>query len=435
MTLRPLLARSWLSFASFLVATGCAPQTKSPAQVMALIFGNQGAYEVRQVELKTVTDIVSLDGPILNLLGGARIVVDPADPLLQSNGGNLSDEQLGEIFVKSKGMPPRASYVEKDRVLWPTDFHTWNMVTTVYNFEKAFDYFQTLYDGKPTDELLGSKVYYFPTFILLEAGNNPMQDNALFFSPVQGFAVLPFDKLQQTPLSINLGVVGHEFSHRVFNRKVYEGRAIPDPLQKWLGIGSSSTPAVNLLKAIDEGLADFHAQGINCNTEFGCNTRWLSHSVSESVTDTRDIAQKNKCMTLELRNALATLPASQFTGQGLEYKLGTVLAASLYQAGEKTRKMQVLQKAVVRAYSDVAPATPGLAQVIQGNLETPGNFTLAKVADTILAHITDPALKAATCGEFLDRLQLNCSSLPCAELPACPSNTVKGTSCPTLPAP
>ena len=53
----------------------------------------------------------------------------------------------------------------------------------------------------------------------------------------------------------------------------------------------------------------------------------------------------------------------------------------------------------------------------------------------LLAHITDPQLKAATCGEMLDRLQLNCSSLPCAELPACPANTVKGTSCPTLPAP
>lgn len=182
-----LNARSVVAAAAALAFFGCAPETKQPAQVMALVraAGSAdspgGTYQPTQVALTTVRDIVSLDGAAAHLVSGARIVVDPGDPLLQLNNGALSDDQIADIFVKNEGSAPRASYVEKDGVLWPSDFHTWNLVTSYFNLEQAFLYFQD--QGVPSQTLEGLRVFYFPSFKLTALGQNELQDNALFFSP------------------------------------------------------------------------------------------------------------------------------------------------------------------------------------------------------------------------------------------------------------
>jgi hypothetical protein len=419
---------------SVLLAAACGPNPPAPVKVMGLALSGKGVYETRQLELKTITDMVAVKGSVATLTGGARIVIDGNDPLLQTNGGNLSDAQLKQVFVKGTGLEPRASYIEKSGILWPADFHTWNMVSTYFNFEKSFEYWQGVYDGKDSSDLLGSSVYYFPAFVLAEAGSKEQTDNALFFSPIQAFAILPFQDLQQVPLSINVGVVGHEFSHRVFNRKVYGGKALPEPLLRWLGVNASS-PGVNLLKAMDEGFADFHGYGVTCGTEFGCNPRFLISSFNEALTDDRDISRPDKCLNAQLRTAMTTLPINDFQRQGLEYRIGTVIASALYQAGNKKAGpsgTQLIAKSLLNAYSDKSAATPGFAELIAQNIEQPQNFTLPKVADTILAHISDPELKKLTCNEFLDRLQLQleCPALPCPTvLPNCPANSTPGTSC------
>lgn len=407
----------------------CGPQPQPPVSVMALALNKDGVYRSREVKLRTVADVVALRGSVATLWGGARIVVDPQDPLLQLNGGNLTDAQLAEVFLKGKGMEPRASYVEKEGTLWPADFHTWNMVTTYYNFERSFDYFQAIYDGRPSEELLGTRVYYFPSFTTA-ASPQPLTDQALFFSPIQAIAVLPFERLQQVPFSINLGVIAHEFAHRVFNRKVYGGASVPAPLIQWVGVGSS-TPAINLLKSMDEGLADFHAYGVTCLSD-GCDPRFLIHSVDKPTADERDLSLPDKCMNPGLRNALDTLPVEDFVRAGYEYQVGTVLAAALYRAGSKAGKLEVLQKALLRAYHDTNPRTPGFFQLISSNLQTPQNFTVSAVANTILQHISDPELKKYTCNELWDRLQIRCLAMPCEELPDCPAESSRGNppACP-----
>jgi hypothetical protein len=415
--------------AAVLFAAACGgPNPAPPVHAMGLALNKQGQYEVRELELRTLTNATALEGKVAKLTGGASIVIDSSDPALQRA---TSEDQLENIFVKNKGMDVRANYVEKDAVLWPADFHTWNMVTTYYNFERAFEYFQGIYDGKNTDALLNARVFYFPIFTQADLSPTPINDNALFFSPVQAFAILPFDKLQQVPLSINIGVIGHEYSHRVFNQRVYAGRALPTAILTWASeLGGS--PGLNVLKSIDEGLADYHAFGLTCLTDPGCTSRFLSTSLPSEFVDERDFALPNKCMLKSYREAIDTLSASQFSGQGVEYKVGTVLASALYWAGEKAGKRQVLQKALINAYSDSDPAKPGFAELINDNLQTPFNFTLAAVANSIAAHITDPDLQRLTCNEFLDRLQVNCPSMPCTELPACPASSAKGTTCPDI---
>ncbi len=434
MARHPPAARTALLALTAAVAA-CGPVTKDgKAQVMALSLSSKGAYETRQVELTGLADVVALKGDAATLLGGARVVIDANDPLLQTNNGNLTDKQLEDVFMKSRGTEPRASYIDKQGVLWPADFHTWNMVTTYFNFQKAYDYWRGVYTGagqSDTSQLKGSTVLYFVSFTLAEASPNPQNDNALFYPPIQAFAVLPFDKLQAVPLSINGSVIAHEYSHRVFNQRVFGGKAWPEPFVRWVGLGAPSS-GINLLKSMDEGLADFHAYGASCVSEGGCNPRFLAGTLDDATAADRDLSRADACMTLALGTALTNQAATDFMRQSLEYRVGTALAASLYQAGNKTGKMAVIEQSVLNAYDDPG-AKSGFAQLIEQNLDTPESFRLHKVANAILAHIPDNDLRKVTCNEFLDRLQLQNECLTpgaCADiLPDCPASSSPGSAC------
>jgi hypothetical protein len=242
---------------------------------------------------------------------------------------------------------------------------------------------------------------------------------------VQAFLILPFHNAQAVPMAINYGVIAHEFSHRVFNKRVYRGQSIPTPLVNWQAF-LTAEPQRNLLKALDEGLADWNAFGATCLSPFGCDARFLAPSVSAEQADRRDMSM-NKCLTAELRNSLNSLGLSEFMRLGLEYELGTVIASALYHASVPTQKTAVLQKAVLATYTDPDPNANSLERLVMENVNTPYNFNMTVVADAILAHIPDLDLRTETCNQFLDRLKL-----PKEALPSCPPAAAGGTACPAL---
>jgi hypothetical protein len=418
------MTRSLRLLLGLLALVACAPNPSGPVKVMSMVLTSSGRYEAQQVELKTLSSLVSLDGSIATLYGGANIRIDASDPLLQS-GSELTDEQLQKVFVKDHGLRPRVSLVESGGIYWPGDFHSWNLVTTYFNFEQAFAYFQGF--GVPAERLAAITVYYFPTFVLTEAGQNPLTDNAIFFSPIQAFAILPFQTLQKVPLSMNSGVVAHEYSHLVFNRLVYKGLSVPDPFAKWAGY--AITPQVNALKALDEGLGDYHAYGASCSGQFGCNSRFIAPSITENEADSRDFAKGTWCMSTGLRNSLNNTSVGVFSGQGLEYNVGTLIAASFHAAaGGNTARREALQKAVLSTYSDSNPSTPGLAQIISNNLSTPESITFATFLNAFLQHVVDSDLRRDLCSQFLDHLQI-----PRDQLPDCPASASNPSSCSVLP--
>jgi hypothetical protein len=409
-------------FFSSCLLLACAPSTTAPVTVMAMVLSN-GEYQPQQVQLTTLTDLISFSGAVAVLRGGADIRVDGSDPLLQTNNGNLTEDQLERIFVKNAGREPRGNFVGSGGVFWPADFHTWNLTTTYFNLEQAFLYFQAM--GAAGEDIALAKVYYFPSFVLAETSNEPLKDNALYFSPIRAFAILPFNQLQELPLAMNSGVIAHEFSHWVFNRLVYGGRGIPEPFEKWLfGV----TPQINILKSLDEGLADYHAHGASCAAVgSGCDTRFLSASLSDYETAVRDIGLGPRCMTADLRYAINNSPINNFSG--LEYSVGTIIAASLHLAANgNPATREIIQRAVIASYTDGNSLTPGLAQLIATNLVLPENFTLASVANVILNHITDTTIRADVCSRFMDNLQIARDAMP-----ACPPAAANPGTCPLLP--
>ncbi|MCY1021913.1 hypothetical protein [Pyxidicoccus sp. MSG2] len=414
------------------LAVGCAPETSAPVKVSALVLNSNGEYAPQDVELKTVTDIVSLNGTVADFRGGARIVFDSEDQDLQTA---TTPEAFVNALLKEEGHDVTASYINQDGVLWPADFHTWNMVTAYYNLERAFDYFQTVGNIPAADFKKPVTTYYFPEFILADVDKDPLLDNALYFSVMESFLVLPFDQLQRAPLAINAGIIAHEYSHRIFNLKVYGGQPFPEALSLWAASGSS--PGANVLKSFDEGLADYHAYGTTCRATKGCDAKFFSTSFHDAPYDQiardRDLSRSDRCMTEALRTQLRNQSLNEFSGK--EYLVGTLLASALYQAGEGQGQREVLLRAIVAAYNDSDPKTPGLLQLSQQYINDQDKFTLAVAAGAIITHVTDLKLKEAVCNELMDHLQIPRDLLVGTSNPnLCPASSAPGTTCPRLPA-
>jgi hypothetical protein len=408
-----------------LVGVACGPNPKPPVKVMALVPNTEGALSQLQVELQTMTNLTSISGQVAQFIGGASVVLDAEDPLQNANGGlaGQSDAQRWASIVKNEGMAVHGHFIDKGGVYWPEDFHTWNMVSAYYNFERAYQYFVGVYDGVEPTELQNMKVLYWVDWRPNTA--TPETDNALWLSYVKSFVLLPHETLQQVPLAMNSGVIGHEVAHRVFNHKALSAAGVHPALGAW------NTQPFNLLKSLDEGLADFHGYGVTCFEPSGCRPAFLATSIPDSRTvNNRDVSRTNACLKPLTRAAFLTFSPDMWIKAPEMYEVGGLWAAALFQASNKLGKLGVMQRALVAAYDDETPRNvakqeggPGLRQLINSNLTTPNAFTPEAVADVMLAHVTDPALKRSLCSELLTRLQLTCTqsgSTLCAEIPACP---------------
>ncbi|WP_224245577.1 hypothetical protein [Hyalangium gracile] len=413
--------------AALVLLAACEPVPPDPVRVRALVLSSNGSYVTQEVTLTTVTDPFRMEGSVANLLGGARIISDSQDPEIQAA---QTEEQLANALIKSKGRPVSPNFIEQEGVLWPADFHTWNIVTAYYNFERANAYFNTVGNIPQADFGGPATVYYFPEFVLRDSSPEALKDNALFFAPTQSFMVVPFDELQRAPLAINSGIMAHEYSHLVFNRKVYGGARLPAPIVLWGSAGAS--PGANLVKSLDEGFADYHGFGVTCESTTGCDKIFLSTSFDERVTADRDLSKNDRCMDIFLRDQLNNATLSAFSGQGLEYKVGSILASALYQAGESTGQRKVLQRAIISAYSDQSGTNPGLQQLITLSLNDQLKFNLVSVTAVLVNHITDVPLKTAVCNELIDHLQIPAAELVGPGKP-CPSAAQGGNTCPRLP--
>jgi hypothetical protein len=390
-----------------------------------------------------VTSITALTGTLVTLVGGAVVTIDPNDP---AQAMAVTDDQIEQTLQPNRGGAVHANFIDKGGVLWPADFHSWAMVTTFFNFEQTYLYYQKAYAGAPTDTLKGTRVLYWADFKDLTTGTDAaITDNAFWFQPIKAFVLVPFEKLQEIPFALNIGVIGHEFGHKVFNQKVFADVAVPPALS---GPNQWRLRPYNLLKSMDEGFADFHGYGVTVNAPGpGPRPNFLAASIADKpAVAARDMSDDTHCMTEELRSAFENFDQNQFQGGGLQYKVGTLISTALYQAGNKTGKIEIIQNALIAAYDDESQ-TAGFKQTINLRLTEPTKFTPEKMTDIIAQHIGDPDLRRQVCNQLIDRLQLMCddsvNGLPCGPtfvgqlntpLEHCPAASARGTTpCKALP--
>lgn len=401
-----------------LVFAACAPNPQAPVQVVALVAKTPGSYEPTQVELTTIKDLVGVKGDVAKYVGGARIVISPNDPV------NLSDDAYQKFITKNEGGDVHLNLIEKDGVFWPADFDSWNLVTSYFNLEKAYGYFVRA--GIPEADLKNSTVYYSPDLVNRGLSSDPIKDNAFFVLPLRGFVLTPIKNHEKVPFAINAGVIAHEYAHKVWTLRVYGGAGNPVAFTTWLRGGVSG--AANLVKAMDEGFADYHAYGSTCLSPSGCDPKFISSSVPAALASTRDLSVTNRCLSTADRKTLETQGFGDFTASAGDYKVGSVFAAALYQAGEKSGLRDDLEKALLSAYSDDNPANQGFKQLITSNLPSPELFKLETVANSLLGHISNTPLRKQVCDQLWARLKLDVVSVP-----NCPSTSSPVADCAGVP--
>jgi hypothetical protein len=320
---------------------------------------------------------------------------------------------LKVVVLKDEGGDVRVHFIKSGGVEWSADFDSINMVMLYFNLETSLVFYKLF--GWTEAQAGVPDVYYQATFTEPQLSPNPIKDNALYFTPLQGFLVLPFATFQGVPLAMNLGVIGHEYSHYQLATRVF-GRAVSPPVYDTFGAGSgTASPAANLLKSLDEGFADFFGTGVTCGAAFDhCDPNFLSPSVASVAAD-RDLSGKH-CLDQTLNTHLRTDPLDTFVAGSFQYEVGTVLSSAMWRAANDGKVVAALgaktaiQKSMQTLYAsldDADASNPGLNQILQQlkGANRPDLFTIDyTVADMVVRHAADPALGTALCSAFMDRI-------------------------------
>jgi hypothetical protein len=315
----------------------------------------------------------------------------------------------------------------------PADFHSMNIATTYYNFERANDLFGRVASLGPGD-MPTPPVYYFADFT--EQGQQE-SDNAMFVALLEGFVILPFETYQQVPMAINGGIIGHEYTHSVFNKLVFDAEPIPQVYQEWDQLGLLATPGLNLIKSLDEGIADVFGTGATCTDDFSvCDTAFIGDSLPGTYLDDRRVDLPH-CMTPSLHDSMNSLTLQDFGN--LIYEVGSVFSSAMWRASEDA--------ALVSKQAEPGDAKKLMFQALYNSLGTRGgvsslhdlakdsisnqtHFALAStsttkgVLDTVVDAAGDPDLQVALCSAFMDRFDLTLS-----DLTSCPATAKSYGDC------
>ncbi|MBN2803738.1 MAG: hypothetical protein JXR91_11635 [Deltaproteobacteria bacterium] len=219
------------------------------------------SYKFDVVQIDTINDLDKLEGEVTSLMGGTAMTLNYVDLY---------------ISWQRVGRPVAFGYSKSDSVIYPEDFNSLAMISTYYNIENTTLFFENI--GMKQGLIGHLETYYQPEII--EVYLNPITqkiekskgvDNAFYLSiskEDRAFYVLPFRDIKTLPLSMNLGVITHEYTHSVFDILVY------DKMDS--NVVGTSDSSVNYLSALNEGFADIMAVANTGDPDY------MTHSLADT---------------------------------------------------------------------------------------------------------------------------------------------------------
>ena len=215
-------------------------------------------YGFSDVTITTLDDHDRLDGRATTLIGGADITIDYTQ---------------GQMTWDDPGYHVAFGGVKSDGVIIPEDFDSLAMVSAYYNIEKAMLFFEEI--GLPENSLVHLDTYYWPELDLIETTGEEteMVDNAFYLyvnDSDRGFYVFPWESFEWLPLSMNQGVMTHEYTHAVFDALVH------DPNRATVTAGMEVQGA-NFLYGLNEGCADYMAFALTADPDY------MEHSIEKGI--------------------------------------------------------------------------------------------------------------------------------------------------------
>jgi hypothetical protein len=339
----------------------------------------EDAYDFRTVEIETLDDVDRLSGRATTLVG---------DAVLELN------YQTNLLRWKEPGYRVAFAAVDSGEALVPEDFDSLAMVSVYYQIERSLLFFEDA--GLDASRLVHMETYYRPKFTIIEAdgAEEIMADNAIYLYATandRAFYVFPFQQFQWLPLSMNGGVMTHEFSHAVYDALVTE------PNRAWIDGGGMSTPGVNFVYGLNEGIADVFAVDRTGDPDY------MSHSIAKGAYVSscngggyKDIVRDASVpapYTAAMDSAARHLPSDQFC----PYDIGAFFSSAVYAAEQRLEGVESGEGAIPTAESRALFGAALLRALDRLGQSLPPEFELYDLFDLFLEELPNAAAHDALC--------------------------------------
>jgi hypothetical protein len=297
-------------------AAGCGETGPATVRIFGLdpATGRYGSFNAR---LDTLQDAAQMRGGTVRFIGGTTVKGD----FLES----VKDPKSENILQANGGGAVKCSFTERDGVLHADDYDSLNMASSYWALERSRALFVDL--GVDPGALEPIATYYHPRIELLTKLVPTyflLADNAAYAPTFDGFMILPHVVLDAVPFSTNLGVMAHEYSHKVYNRLVERGQRVPSWLRNdW------TERATNQLRGLDEGVADMFGHLITGDPDF------IQPSEGAGVNLDRDMSRVREDNALLVDEWLALPDAKGEVREFRQHLLGAHVAGALWQFGEE----------------------------------------------------------------------------------------------------
>lgn len=310
------------------------------------------SYDTKDVLVHTLTDAKSLKGH------SAEILVDPKRKKSGLKGGSFNPFQMkkeGGVFV-------------------PEDLLTLQAATVYAHMEKLFG----------LDQRVGiENLLRRPRPVGIEVRDLPKSapslNNAVYDPSTDSLLIVPYEA-EGLPLTLNAGVIAHEYFHAIFDRLVLSKvrEAFPEKKELWVSSHLGEFHAVSgevgtelwtlfLLRALNEGLADFWAWVYLADDNF------IAHSLPKHEQRRRlDTKARVLNTSQEKAQQLARLSDDKRAVLAESYRLGTQYArflrhltveAGLEESQEKRAEMAKLVLATLKKLQAIVVKDPASLKI------------------------------------------------------------------------
>ena len=248
------------------LAPACFPiQGPVDVEVLAPVEGEWGAFSLQTVTLRQVTDLYAGRGTQFDVKAGVILTRQADFGSLEGNYTTFDELVRDGQPRDGPDMNPQLSFDPLLGRFVADDFDSLHYLTVLRNFEEAFDYFIDVIDDQSSASGTKGLVSFYG--LVTAASWLPVPftgaaDNAAYFAFADSWVTLRVWDQEGIPLAMNVGVIVHEFSHRVFFHNVFDTPAFPYWAAAFSGNEDESDPlSLPIIRGVDEGLADIFAVG------------------------------------------------------------------------------------------------------------------------------------------------------------------------------
>ena len=254
------------------LALGCVEPTMSGEVSVRVVAPNAdySAYALRTEAVENVVDVHQLHHEKFRFLGGGMLRGDEMESFLSSE----TNPRQFAVKTRSGFKQSINPYLEvRDGVVHGKEFDSMMALTAFAGMAPIWDWYEKqIGDSSVATQEPGFVVFYgdIVPSVWLPVPLVQM-DNAVYLAGVDVWMIFPVGNQEGVPYAMNRGVLAHEFHHRIFFQNVWATAAF----ERWKSLlsatgdmSSEEQRSLNLLRALDEGLADIHAIGYTGNIRF-----------------------------------------------------------------------------------------------------------------------------------------------------------------------